>query len=80
MAPAARAALRAEQLLKPFVAQHQHRIGLDHKLCGLVRHTPGLELFRLEQVQEVLLAMPFDALLGVGWAKQLPFLGSAVAS
>ena len=80
MAPATRAALRAEQLLKPFVAEYQHWIGLDHQLGGFVRYTPGLELFRLEQMQKVLLAIAFDALLGVGRAKQLPFLGPAVAS
>ena len=57
MAPAARAALRAEQLLKPFVAEYQHWIVLYHELGGLVRHAPGLELFRLEQVQKVLLAI-----------------------
>ena len=80
VAPAARAALRAEKLLKPFVAEYQHWISLDHELGGFVRHTPGLELFRLEQVQEVLLAIAFKPLLGVGRAKQLPFLGPAVAS
>ena len=60
MAPAARAALRAIQLLKPFVAEYQHWIGLDHELGGFMRHAPGLELFRLEQMQKVLLAIAFQ--------------------
>ena len=44
------APLRAEQLLQPFVAQHDHLIGADHKLRGFVGHSPGLE-----QVQKILL-------------------------
>ena len=80
VAPAARSALRAEQLLKPFVAEYQHWIGLDHELGGFMRHAPGLELFRLEQMQKVLLAIAFNPLLGMGWAKQLPLLRPAVAS
>ena len=79
-APAARAALQAEQLFKSFVAQHQHLIGLDHQLGGFVGHPPCLELLGFEKVQKVLLAIARDALLGVGRAKQLPFLGPAVSS
>jgi len=32
MAAIAAAALRAEQLLQPLVAKHQHRVGIDYQL------------------------------------------------
>ena len=80
VAPAARAALRAEQLLQSLVAQHQHRVGLDHQLGRFVGHAPGFELFRPQQVQEVLLAVAVDLLLRVGWAEQLSPAGSSVSA
>ncbi len=80
MAPAAAAALRAEQLLQPFVAEHQHRIGLDHQLRPFVAHAPRLQLFRREQMQEILLAVALDPLLRVDRAEQLPPLRPAVAA
>jgi hypothetical protein len=70
MAPAAAAALWAEQLLKPFMAQHQHRVGLNHQAGPLVGHAPLLKLLRAQQVQKILLAVAFDALFWVGGAKQ----------
>jgi hypothetical protein len=78
MAPAAAAALRAEQLLQPFVAEHQHRIGLDHQLRPFVAHAPRLQLLRREQMQEILLAVALNPLFRVGRAEQLPPLGPAV--
>ncbi len=80
MAPAAAAALRAEQLLQPFIAEHQHRIGLNHQLCSFVAHAPCLQLLRREQMQKILLAVPLDPLLRVGRAEQLTPLWSAVAA
>jgi hypothetical protein len=80
MAPAAAAALRAEQLLQPFIAEHQHRIGLDHQLCPFVAHAPRLQLLRREQMQEILLAVALDPLLRVGRAEQLTPLWSAVVT
>jgi hypothetical protein len=69
MAPAAAAALRAEQLFQPFVAEHQHRIGLDHQLCPFVAHPPRLQLLRREQMQEKLLPVALNPLLRVGRAE-----------
>ncbi len=79
MAPAAAAALRAEQLLKPFIAEHQHRIGLDHQLCPFVAHPPRLQLLRREQMQEILFAVALNPLFRVGRAEQLTPLRPAVA-
>jgi hypothetical protein len=79
MAPAPAAALRAEQLLHPFVAEHQHRIGLDHQLRPFVTHPPRLQLLRREQMQEILLAVALNPLFRVGWSEQLPPLRPAVA-
>ncbi len=79
MAPAVAAAGRAEQLLQPFVAEHQHRVGLDHQPRFLVAHAPLLELLGGEQVQKVLAAVAQQALLGVGRAEQLPPARPAVA-
>ena len=72
VAPAAAAALRAEQFLQPFVAQHQHRVGINHQLRPPVAHAPGLEFLRREQVQEILASIALDALLRVRRAEQLP--------
>ena len=35
VAPTAGATLRAEQLLQPFVAEHQHGVSVDDQLCLL---------------------------------------------
>ena len=75
VAPTARAALRAKQLLQPLIAEHKHRIGLDHQLRVLVAHAAGFQLIRAQHMQEILLAVALDPLLGVGRAKQLPFVG-----
>ncbi len=80
MAPAAAAALRAEQLLQPFVAEHQHRIGLDNQLRPFVGHSPQFQLFLREQMKEILLPVAFDSLLRMGWAEELPPLRPAVAA
>ena len=69
--PACTAAFRAEQLLQPFIAQHQYGIGIDHKLCAFVAHATGFEFCRREQVQEILAPIPLDPLLWMGWAEQL---------
>ncbi len=69
MAPAAAAALRAEQLLQPFIAEHQHRIGLNHQLRPFVAHAPRLQLLRREQMQEILLAVALYPLLRMGRAE-----------
>jgi len=76
VAPAAAAALRAEQLLQPFIAEHQHRVGLNHQLSLAVAHAPLL--LRREQVEVVLLAIALDPLLRMGWAEQLTPLGPTV--
>jgi hypothetical protein len=44
-----------------------------------VTHPPRLQLLRLEQMQEILLAVALDPLLRVGRAEQLPPLRPAVA-
>ena len=72
VAPAIASALGAEQLFQPFVAEHQHRIGLDHQLGGFIAHPPHLELLRCEQMQEIFFAVAFDSLLQVGRAEQFP--------
>jgi lipopolysaccharide/colanic/teichoic acid biosynthesis glycosyltransferase len=77
MAPAAGAALRAEQLLQPLVAQHQHRVGLDHQPRPLVAHAPLLEFLRLQQVQVVLAAVAGNGRVRVHRAEQRPSLRSA---
>ena len=79
LAPVAPAALRAEQLLQPHVAQHQHWMGLDHQLGCLVGHAPRFEPVRAHLVQELLLSVSLDQLLGVRWAEQLAPAGSAVS-
>jgi len=50
VAPAAAAALRAEQLLHPFVGEHQHLVGLDQQLGPAAVHAALLQLFRGEQM------------------------------
>jgi len=80
VAPATVAALRAEQLLQPFIAEHKHRVGLNHQLSLSVAHAPFLQLLRREQVQEIFLAVAFDALPGMGRAEQLAPLCPPAAS
>ena len=80
MAPTAAAALRAEQLLQPFVAQHQHRIGTEDQLRFFGIDAPLLQLLRLQQMQVVLLAAALDQLIWMGRAEQFPFPGAAVAT
>ena len=80
VAPAARAALRAEQLLQPLVAEHQHGVGLDHQLGRFVGHAPGFELLRAQQVQEVLLAVALDPLIRMPRTEQLSPFWSAVSA
>ena len=80
VAPVTRAAPLAEQLLKPFVAEYQHWLGLDHQLGGFVGHPPRPELLGAQQMQEKLLAIALKALLGVGGAEELPFLRPSVAA
>ena len=70
MAPAAGAALRAEQLLQPLVAEHQHRVGLDHQSRPLVAHAPLPEFLRLQQVQVVLAAVAGNGRVRVHRAEQ----------
>ena len=70
MAPAAAAALRAEQLLQPFVAEHQNGIGLDHQPGPSPTHPPLAQLLGAEQVQKVLAAIALDPLLRVGGTEQ----------
>ena len=80
MAPTTAAAFRTEQLLQPFVAQDKYRIGVDDQLRFLGLHAPLLQLFWLQQMQVILLAVALDELFGMGWAEQLPFFGAAVAA
>ena len=80
VAPVAATALGAEQFLQPFVAQHQHGVGIEDQLRLLGIDAALLQLLRLQQMQKVLLAVALDALLRVGRTKQLPFLGAAVAA
>lgn len=80
VAPTAAAAFGAEQLLQPFIAQHQHRVGVDDQLRFLGVHAPLLQLLWLQQMQVVLLAVALDQLFGMGRAEQLPFLGATVAT
>lgn len=72
MAPVAAAALRAEQLLEPLIAQHQHRIGVDDQPCLSVVDSPLLELLRGEEMQEILPAVALDPLVRMDRAEQLP--------
>jgi len=80
VSPAAAAALRAEQLLQPFVAEHLHWIGLNQQLSLSVAHATMLQLLRREQAQETFLAVAFNALLGMGRAEQLATLWPQIAS
>jgi len=75
VAPAAPSALRAEQLLQPFIAEYQHRVSLDHQLGPSVAHAPFPQLLRREQVEVILLAIALDSLLWMGWAEQLTPMG-----
>ena len=59
MAPTAAAAFRAEQLLKSFVAKHQHRVDVDDQLRLLGRNAALLKLLRLQQMQLVILPLPW---------------------
>ncbi len=80
VAPAAAAALRAEQLLEPFVAEYQHGISLDDQLRPFLTHSPRLQLFWCKQMQEILLPVAIDPLLRMGWAEELPPFRPAVAA
>ncbi len=80
VAPVAAAALRTKKLFQPLVAEHQHRIGLDHQLCPFVAQAPRLQFLRREQMQEILLAIALYPLLRVGRAEQLPPLRPAVSA
>jgi len=71
MAPARPAALGTKQLLQPFIAQHQHRVRLNDQLRLLVRHSPSTQFLGMEEMQKIFPPVPLDALLRMGWAKQL---------
>jgi len=73
-------ALRAKQLLQPFIAEHQHWVSMEHQLGSLFRHAPLLEFFHAQQVQKVFAAVALDPLVRVGWAKKLPPLRSLPAA
>ena len=75
MAPTAVAAFRAEQLLQPFVAQHQHRVGVEDQQRLLCRNAALLKLLRLQQMQVILLAVALEQLVRMGRAEQLTALG-----
>ena len=78
--PAAMAAFRAEQLLQPFVAEDQNRIGVNDQLSFFGVHPPLLQLLWLQQMQVVLLAVALDELIGMGRAEQFTLLGAPVAA
>ena len=78
--PAAMAALRAEQLLQSFVAENQHRVGMDDQLSFFGLHPSLLQLLRLQQMQVVLLAVALDGLIRMGRAEQFTLLGAPVAA
>ena len=69
IAPTAATALRVEQLLEPFIAEHHHRVSLDHQLGLAEAHPPFPQLLRREQVEVILLAIALDPLLRMGWAE-----------
>jgi hypothetical protein len=73
--PASGTTARAEQLLKPFVAEHKHGISPYHEPGLLVSQAPFLELFRLEQMEEVLATLSQEHLLRMGGAEELPAAG-----
>jgi len=80
VAPAAAAALRTEQLLQPFIAEHQYRIGLNQQLRLAVAHAPLLQLLRRDQVQEIFFAVAFNVLVRMCRAEQLAPSWPPVAS
>jgi hypothetical protein len=43
--------------LQPFITEHKHVIVLDHQLRSLVAYAPLFQLFRREQMQEILRAL-----------------------
>ena len=63
MAPVALAANRAEQLLQPFITEHQHWVSIDNELCLFCAYTPLLELLGLQQMEVILFAIALDPLL-----------------
>ena len=69
MAPAVASALRAVELLQPFVADHQHWVSIDHQSRPLVAHAPGFELFEIEYMQEILFAVTGYLLGRMGWTE-----------
>ena len=80
MAPTGAAALRAEELLEPFVAEDKHRIGINDQLCCLSAYSPLLKLVGLQQVQVVLLAGALDQLLRMSRTEQISFSWAAIAT
>ena len=50
MTPTTRTAFRAKQLLQPFIAQHQHWLGVDNQFRFFRFHPPLLQLVRLQQM------------------------------
>ncbi len=80
MAPVAAAAWGAEKLLQPIVAKYHHRIGPDHEVRPFVAYALRFQLFRREQMQEILLAVTLVPIVGMCWAEQLPPLRTAFAA
>ena len=50
LAPMAAAAFGAEQFLQPFIAQHQHWLGVDNQFRFFRFHPTLLQLVRLQQM------------------------------
>ena len=69
VAPTAVTALRAEQLFKPFITDHLHGVGPDRKLRLAGVHAPLTQLLGCQQVQKILFAIAFNALVVMGWAQ-----------
>lgn len=71
VAPAGATTLRTEELFKPFITEDQHRVSLNQQTRFFIIQAPLLELLRREEVEEILLAIAFNALLGMGWTAQV---------
>lgn len=80
MAPASHAALGAEQLLQPLVAEGEDGVGADQQFGLGGFHAPLGELLGAEQVQEIAFAAPRQQMIGMGRAEQLPSKGSTPAA
>ena len=65
LAPAARAALQAEQLLQPLVLSTSTGWDWIVSWAVVLGMPPGFELLRAQQVQEVLLLLALDPLIRV---------------